>query len=281
MTVNPNTSHPAPEMVAAIAEGKLKRGEIEPLLEHIEECAECRSEIELAGGSFRDEEPQARSGTRLLWLGIAAAAAVAAMIVLTIVGPWSLRGSRSSIAALAAVAPRSARVIEPRLSGGFTYAPFSGPARASDPAVEADRLKFGGQAAIAIEQASQNSSPEAQHAAGVAYLLVDKPSQAIERLRIAAAKSPNDAAVWSDLAAAQYAEAVSVPAPSLLSQALASADHALRIDANDAEALFNRALILERLGPAEQARAAWERYLHADPSSAWATEARSRLASMR
>jgi len=263
--------------MAAIAEGKLKRREIEPLLDHIEECAECRSEMNLVSLSFRQEQPRTTSGARLLWFGAAAAAAVAAMIVLTIVRPWSSRGSHSSIAALAALAPHAARLVEPRLSGGFTYAPFSGPMRANDPAAEADRLKLGGQAGIAIEQASRNSSPEAQHAAGVAYLLVDKPGQAIERLRAAAGQKPDDAAVWSDLAAAQYAEAVHVPAPSLLPQALASVDHALRIDPNNAEALFNRALILERLGLIKQARSAWERYLTTDPSSAWAVEARSRL----
>lgn len=262
--------------MAAIAEGKLKRREIEPLLDHIEECPECRSEMNLVSLSFRQEQPQTTSGARLLWFG-AAAAAVAAMIVLTIVRPWSPRGSHSSIAALAALAPHAARLVEPRLSGGFTYAPFSGPMRANDPAAEADRLKLGGQAGIAIEQASRNSSPEAQHAAGVAYLLVDKPGQAIERLRAAAGQKPDDAAVWSDLAAAQYADAVHVPAPSLLPQALASVDHALRIDPNNAEALFNRALILERLGLIKQARSAWERYLTTDPSSAWAVEARSRL----
>src|SRR5437763_4242900 len=271
-----NRSHPPPEIMAAIAEGKLKRREIEPLLDHIEECAECRSEMNLVSLSFRQEQPQATSGARLLWFG-AAAAAVAAMIVLTIARPWSSRGAGSSIAALAALAPHAARLVEPRLSGDFRYAPFSGPMRANDPAAEADRLKLGGQAGIAIEQASRNSSPEAQHAAGVAYLLVDKPGQAIERLRAAAGQKPGDAAVWSDLAAAQYADAVHVPASSLLPQALASVDHALRIDSNNIEALFNRALILERLGLIKQARSAWERYLTTDPSSAWAVEARSRL----
>jgi tetratricopeptide (TPR) repeat protein len=271
------TPHPPPEIMAAIAEGKLKRREIEPLLGHIEECAECRSEVELVSRSFRQEEPQARSGARFLRFGAAAAAAIAMMVVLAIVRPWSSRGSRSSIAALAALAPRSARVVEPRLSGGFLYAPFSGPMRANDPAAEADRLKLGGQAGIAIEQASRNSSPEAQHAAGVAYLLIDKPGQAMERLRAAAVQNPDNAAVWSDLAAAQYTDAVHVPAPSLLPQALASVDRALRIDPNNIEAHFNRALILERLGLIKQARSAWERYLTTDPSSAWAVEARSRL----
>src|SRR5216684_1958638 len=223
MTIE-NRSHPPPEIMAAIAEGKLKRREIEPLLDHIEECSECRSEMNLVSISFRQEQPHTNSGARLLWFGAAAAAAVAAMIVLTIVRPLSWRGSHSSIAALAALAPHTARLVEPRLSGGFTYAPFSGPMRANDPAAEADRLKLGGQAGIAIEQASRNSSPEAQHAAGVAYLLVDKPGQAIERLRAAAGQKPDDAAVWSDLAAAQYADAVHVPAPSLLPQALASVD---------------------------------------------------------
>lgn len=277
MTSRPDTPHPPPEIMATVAEGKLQRRELEPLLGHIEQCATCRAELVLASRSRRDEEFAERSGARAWWLGAGAAAAVAALIVLAIVRPWPVREARSSLAALAAHAPRSARVVEPRLSGGFAYARYSGPARASDPATEAERLKLGGQAGLAIEAASRDDSAVAQHTAGVAYLLVGSPREAIARLRAAAARAPDDAAIRSDLAAAQYAAAVGMPAPSLLPEALVSIDHALRLDARRPESLFNRALILERLGLTQQARTAWERYLAADSSSPWAVEARARL----
>src|SRR6185436_19117103 len=68
--------------------------------------------------------------------------------------------------------------------------------------------------------------------------------------------------------------------PSHLAEALAAADEALRIDPTLPEALFNRALIIERLRLRDQARAAWQRYLDADPRGPWANEARQRLGSL-
>lgn len=278
MTSRPDTPHPPPEIMAAVAEGKLPRRELEPLLGHLEQCAPCRAELTLASRSLAEEGRAGRSGARAWWLGAAAAtAAAAALIVLAIVRPWPGAEPRTPLAALVEHAPRSARIVEPRLSGGFPYARYSGPARANDPAREAERLKLGGQAGMAIEAAARDDSPVAQHTAGIAYLLVDNPREAIARLRTAAARAPDDAAIWSDLAAAQYAAAVRIPAPSLLPEALVSIDRALRLDGRRPESLFNRALILERLGLTQQARTAWERYLAADPSSAWAVEARARL----
>jgi tetratricopeptide (TPR) repeat protein len=275
MTEHLNTPHPPPEIMAAVAEGKLKRHELALLLGHIEGCALCRTELELVSQSFAEEAQEARPGARAWWIGAGVAATVAAVMSLAVMRPW--QSHESGIEALAKLAPRSARIVEPRLSGGFAYAPYSGPMRAGEPNADAARLKLGGQAGIAIEEASRDSSAEAQHAAGVAYLLVENPRQAIEHLRTAANKTPNTASVWSDLAAAQYAAAVRIPAPSVFPEALASADRALKVDPKHAESLFNRALILERMGLTQQARTAWERYLAVDPSSPWAVEGRARL----
>ncbi|MFP5247485.1 MAG: hypothetical protein ACLGH0_12395, partial [Thermoanaerobaculia bacterium] len=178
------------------------------------------------------------------------------------------------------VAPQLARVIEPRLSGGFAYAPYAGAMRGTDPAVEAQRLKLAGAAGSAIERAQSDSSADAQHAAGLAFVLVEKPNDAIARLCGVATQNPQNAAAWSDLAAAQYAAALQLDTPSLLPEALASADRALAIDAKHPEALFNRALILGRLGLTAQARAAWERYLAVDATSPWANEARAHLSAL-
>ncbi|MEA2491251.1 MAG: hypothetical protein QOH21_3043, partial [Acidobacteriota bacterium] len=91
-------------------------------------------------------------------------------------------------------------------------------------------------------------------------------------------RTPQNAAAWNDLAAARYAAALRLGRPSLYPEALASADQALRLDARLPEALFNRALVLERLGLKAQARDAWNRYLGIDGSSPWAVEARQHLA---
>lgn len=265
-----NPIHPPPEIIAAMAEGKLARTQIARMLEHIEECPACREELRLASVTLEEEATPRR------WMPLAVAAG---LLLVLIPGAWiwNARRSRSPIDSLASLAPRSSRIIEPRLSGGFAYAPYAGRLRGSDAEADAQRLKLGGAAGSVIEDAQRNPSADAQHAAGVAYVLIEKPKEGMERLRTAAARTPRDAAVWSDLAAAQYAAALQLETPSLLPEALASADRALSIDAKRTEALFNRALILERLGLLEQARAAWDRYLAADPASAWSIEARKHL----
>lgn len=264
------TKCPPPEVIAAMAEGKLARAEIAPLLEHVEECPACRNELKLASITLAEERDAA---PRRWWI---AAAAAAILLLLPAAWFWQFR-SRTPIETLAAAAPKSARILEPRLSGGFSWAPYRGALRSADPATEAQKLKLGGAAGSVIEDAQRDESAAAQHAAGVAYVLIEKPKEAVERLRRAATARGNDPKIWSDLAAAQFVGALQLQAPSMFPEALASADRALSIDPRHAEALFNRALILQRMGLVDRERAAWERYLAVDAESAWAEEARKHL----
>ena len=268
-----NTQCPPPETIAMIAEGKLTRRELEPHVAHIAECVHCTTELQLVRETLAEEAPEAASHAPGWWIAAAAAVAIVAGGLLY----WQ---TRSPLEPLTSFAPRSARIVEPRLSGGFAWAPYSGPQRSTGHAAETERLKLGGVAGEVIERAESDPSPDAQHAAGIAFLLIEKPADATARLRATAERSPNDAAVWSDLAASQYASALQLQQPSLLPQALVSADRAITIDARHPEALFNRALILERLGLAEPARKAWQRYLDVDSASPWATEARVRLSAL-
>ena len=202
----------------------------------------------------------------------------AAVVLIAVVALLVLRGTRADgIAQLAALAPRSQRLIEPRLSGGFAWARYRGPERTSVSTADADHLQLAGQAGEAMARAKRDDSAAAQHTAGVAMMLIDRPDDAIQSLELAVQRAPKDASAWSDLAAARYVAAIRYLRPSLYSEALASADEALRFAPDHPEALFNRALILDRLGLREEARAAWKRYLAADGSSAWAAEAQRYL----
>ncbi|HEX7153605.1 MAG TPA: CHAT domain-containing protein [Thermoanaerobaculia bacterium] len=284
---NVKTTHPEPETLAAFAEGRLDGAPRASVVEHLAGCRQCMGDVSLAMTAAEEEqradERQEDRGRPVLrgpwyrktWLYAAAAAIVIALLV-----PFMRESSRRSpVESLVALAPRSARAVEPRLSGGFAWAPYHGPARAGADGVDAKQLKLGGAAGELVERAERDRSPEAQHAAGVAMVLVDKPAEALARLETAA-RAGNDARIWSDLAAARYSAAVSLGRTSLLSEALAATDAALRIDAKSAEALFNRALILEKLGLSDEARRAWERYLTVDATSEWAKEARARLAEL-
>lgn len=268
------------ETLAALAEGKLTRSEIPAVLAHLEVCQVCTHALETAN-EMHDEPASAR---HRYWLAVAAA------LVIVIAGVLVTRrivvSPDEGTATLVSLAPKNGRIVEPRLTGGFGWAPYGGPMRASntasDPASDTppdpDALKLAGAAGGILDRARQDSSTEAQQAAGAALLLIERPLDAVTRLRAAADRAPSDAALWNDLGAAQYAAAVRLDRASLYPEALASLDRALTLRADLPEALFNRALALERLGLPAQARQAWQRYLAVDGSSPWAAEARAHLA---
>lgn len=258
------------ETLAAFVEGTLSRQEIPAVLAHLEGCATCTHALETANAM---RPPEQRRG--MPWLAIAAAVLIAAVAVTAVVYLRTPPGDRT--AALVALAPRGQRIVEARLTGGFGWAPYRGPMRAPDAGLDSDQLKLAGGAGAILDEASRDSSADAQRAAGAALLLIERPLDAATRLRAAAERAPNDAQLWSDLAAAEYATGVRLDRASRFPDALAACDRALRIRDDLPEALFNRALTLERLGLPAQARQAWQRYLAVDPSSPWASEAREHL----
>lgn len=266
--------HPPPDTIAAFAEGRLKRAEMPELLAHLDACEDCMTALEIASETHAEEAAPPRN-TR--WWLLAAAAAIVAVLAIPLMRNRLPLGTRSAVSRLAELAPADARIVEPRLSGGFAYAPYRGPVRASADGPDTRQMKLAGVAGELVDRANDEaSSAAAQHDAGIALLVIEQPLPAIDRLRIAATRA-NDAKTWSDLAAAQYAAALRLERASLYAEALASADRALTLDVRLAEGLFNRALILERMGLTQEARAAWQRYVEVDPSSPWASEARSRL----
>jgi CHAT domain-containing protein len=276
MTESPRTHCPDDETLAAWVDGRLSRAQSAPLVEHVSLCPFCIERIEAANETFHAEKSAAgvvRPGGTKWWL--LAAAAVLMVVLPAIV--FDRSRPRDPLQELVEVAPRSARASEARLSGGFAWAPYRGSMRAGGTAAGTDHMKLIGVAAEALENAQRDPSQPAQRAAGVAMVLIERPEEGIPLLAAQAKQSTNDARPWSDLAAAQYAAALR-GRTSLYPEALASVNRALRIDARMREALFNRALILERLGLHGEARAAWQRYLEEDASSPWAAEAREHLA---
>ncbi len=163
------------------------------------------------------------------------------------------------------------RPIEPRVSGDLAWAPFR--AATHNEGVFA--------AAVASRESSVRGEPVllAGHTTGVMHLLAGRIRQALASLT-AAAQTSNDPAAWNDLSVAYHEAALRYNAPQLLADAVSSADRALSLDPQLAEALFNRALMIERLGLRTDARNAWMRYLQIDATSGWADEARAHLAAV-
>ena len=259
--------------VAKLAEGRVKRQELPPLLAHLERCPRCSDALAIASEVVAERPAAAPARSPKTWL--LSLAAVLAVLAVTV--PL-LRQRDRGLEQLVALAPRSARVTAPRLSGGFAWAAYRGPVRATgDDDAETARLRLGGAAADAIDRANRERTPAAEHEAALALLLIEKPLDAETRLVRALQTNGKDATLWSDLAAARCAAADQHGRPSLLPRALAAADRAVELDPRLAEALFNRALIVERMGLTTEARAAWEAYLAMDPASPWANEAREHL----
>ncbi|HEX7150308.1 MAG TPA: CHAT domain-containing protein [Thermoanaerobaculia bacterium] len=262
---------PDAEAIAAFAEGRLTEAARAEIVSHLDECEECVTELTLAMAAVRRDPGTAVASRRWRWLAVAAVVAVVAGLSWWLAMPRD----RGDLETLIAVAPRSARSVEARLSG-FPWATYRGAARQDAPAVDAERMKLVGVAGELVTRAKNEPNAEAQHAAGVAMVLIENPLAAAAFLENAA-RAANDARSWSDLAAARYAAAEDLQRPSLYPEALAAADRALQIEPALPEALFNRALILERLRLTGEARRMWTHYLEIDGTSPWATEARARL----
>jgi CHAT domain-containing protein/tetratricopeptide (TPR) repeat protein len=263
--------HPEAQTMAAFVEGDLAPAEIASLAAHLRDCCDCRTVVAETARFKREEEAVPARHRPAWWL--AAAAILAAAVVLIPLWRWNAARHVSPIAGLIEAAPHH-RFIESRLSG-FPWAELQAPSRGTSLPDPAD-LKLSGAAGAVLEKTANDHQPDARHAAGVAYLLIDRRADGIAALERAANDS-KDARVWSDLAAARYAVATQDERPSQLPLALADADHALRLNPQLSEALFNRALILEHLGILDQARKAWQAYLTVDASSAWSLEARAHL----
>lgn len=269
---------PDPEILSAFVAGTLSMKEKKTVTEHLPKCEDCRFIVrEAAKQNLSDTHTRfaaaaPRGSLYPRWL-------VAAAVLVGFIGfaAWHAHTSQEDgIATLVEAMPRNGRYIEPRLGGGFPWAPWRSVPRSVTPVGDPEHMKFLGTAGVVLEKSAGDASPRSQHSVAVVQLLAGHPEEAT-RLLSGLAHSTPDADVWNDLAAAHYVKATKTGDAGELTEALAAADAALRIDPARPEALFNRSFIVERLGVRRVARLAWERYLRADLRGPWADEARQHL----
>jgi CHAT domain-containing protein len=224
---------------------------------------------------------------RARWtIAVAAFVALGAAIWLTPAArarlvPWASPGPRPELQELVA-AVAAQRPVEGRLMGGFAWGPLQGPPRgdaAPPPGRQRDARYLAAATALLARSMSAGASPEALTDRATALLLLDRTEEAIEALEDATSEDPLSAPAWSDLAAT-YVARFSAGGPATdLPRALDAVERALALSPGP-EALFNRAVVLERLNLTEAATGAWDDYLRldrsGDPSSGWIAEARGR-----
>ncbi|HXA15941.1 MAG TPA: CHAT domain-containing protein [Thermoanaerobaculia bacterium] len=173
-------------------------------------------------------------------------------------------------------AAEKARAVEGYITG-FPYHPaeVAQEGKAAQPSLHRIR-------GIASGLAESTPADDASlHTRGVAQLLASDPGGAIASFRRELTLKPRDAQTSNDLAAAYIEQGSKQKSPDRYASALAAADAAITIDPALAAAHFNRALALEHLGIVQASVREYERYAAIEPSSGWAEEARTRIASLR
>lgn len=266
---------PDPEALGMFAEGTASEQEIATIREHLATCNDCLDEVGEVTRAAQDPSVVAPSNVvpirpgggsrRGGWL----AAAAALVVVAGGAGVW-----RTVIwdpaDALRRSLPEDTRVIEPRLYR-FPYRAYS-PKRGD---ADTEHLKLENAAYSIIENTSGHSSVKQRHADAVAKLLlwqrpegegIQNVREAVNELTTLAKENPKDARLQSDLAAALFWASERNLATK--EEALQAADRAIQLDPNLREALFNRALILDRMDRPEKT-AAWERFLKTEGDQKW------------
>src|SRR5688572_1180686 len=145
MKVNGGTC-PSLETIGAFVDGRFKDREREVVADHLASCETCyfvfseaaRTRVVAPFDSAQGRQPQAevvRFTPRKRSWQIMAGLAAAAMIVLAVNvwGPFGANGDERALSGLV-TAVGTARTFEPRLTGGFAYAPVRGPVRGANDA---------------------------------------------------------------------------------------------------------------------------------------------------
>lgn len=176
---------------------------------------------------------------------------------------------------------QSSRPLEERISS-LGYAPLV-QLRGSG-ADNIDRVAQARAEKFLLDAASDNPTPAAWHGLGRFYLAQGKLKEAEELFDKAILSAPRNARLHSDegvrLMAKSHARSGDAESGEEAEQLTIALEHfnlALEIDTNLPEAIFNRALLYQRMLLFQQAREEWQRYLKNDETSAWARDAQSYL----
>jgi len=280
-----DAGHPDAETLAAYVDRTLAATARLAVERHASECADCRDILADTVGLLESE------GGRLAdwpaspfrpWIAIGVASGLAtAAAVLLIINSGLLRGDGRTAEfeeLVAAYAGQSTRPVEGRLSGGFTYAPALSVTRGGGGTELSPDVRI---AVARIESAAASDrSARSLWALGVAHLVSRNLDPAVQALGDAARLDLNNAELHSDLSAAYLARGRGRGDNSDLERALGAADFALTLQADLAEALFNRALALNVLQRPEAA-AAWRAVEAREAGSPWAKEVAQRATAGR
>lgn len=239
------------------------------------------------------ESPVERAGWFRWWnLSLSPAARLAAVILLVAgagLGIWRLAFYQSDVdkgLTQLRLAYRGQRPLEARTTADFEYAPPSNTRGSALSSVDETARRRA--ESLLLPATGDAAGARAHQGLGLLFLTEKKFDEALREFNLALASAPKDVGVYSDIGAtflekAKQAEREEKFDESMESKArsLEFLNRALEIEPANREALFNKALVLQKLPAPEQAREAWEKYLEKDASSLWAEEARRNLEIIR
>jgi len=272
-----NGTCPSLETIGAFVDGRFKDREREVIAEHVASCEACyfvfsetsrmkaTSQTEFLPEREPVREPEPVRPTIPAWWRTAAAGLAAAATILLAVNMWESFGANGERRALdqLVAAVGTDRAFEPRLTGGFAYAPVRGPVRGTN-----NSASLTPDVRIAVAEIEKQYGD--QPIAATAALIAGDAGRAVTILEAASQIKTSDARIFSDLSAAYLMRGDA-------SAALTMANRALEIERLMPEAMFNRALALQQLNQVADAISAWQSYLTIDDRSGWSGEARARL----
>jgi len=177
---------------------------------------------------------------------------------------------------------RDARVLQARVTGGFTHQQYVTTRGAGDLAGvdESQRVAL---LSELNQEVTTYQGAAARHNLGRILILRGDLEPAERQFILALKERPRDAGLLADLGALYYERSLKEGSEGrdLLEKTVEQTSKAIEADPRLPEAWFNRALCYERMNLFLQAESDWKQYLTFDGDSAWAEEAREHFNKLR
>lgn len=267
-----NSGCPQPEIWDDIAIGVIVGDKAEQLLQHASQCADCARTLKESLAVFTPDSsaPSAQGG-----FGLRLAAAAAVVFALASLGLWYWKSRSAVVPELLAKAYTTQRSLDLRWPGAAysTLRTERGPSTFSYEFHKSRQI-------IAQELANRPDDPDWLLRFGQSLIIEGDGGRAVTELsralRLGSEATPTKLA----LAMAYYLRAGREDGGSDLKSADSFLSDVLAANPRDPTALFNRALVQERLGDQRGALALWDQLISLEGDEGWrneASEQRSRL----
>lgn len=275
-------------VISSAHEGEGKRRELDEFLPLGEQAAaRARKIVRRKEGWDRQRvSPWANLWERLQVIRPVLAPALAVVVLLgggliTYITLWRQSAEERALARVREVY-RDARVLQARVTGGFTHQQFV-TTRGSGDFAGVDESQRVALLSELTQEVTAYQGAAARHNLGRIFILWGDLEPAERHFLLALKERPRDAGLLADLGALYYERSLKEGSEGndLFEKAVKHTSKAIEIDPNLPEAWFNRALCYERMDLFLQAESDWKQYLKLDGNSAWAEEAREHLEKLR